>query len=66
MKYVIKNYKTGKYINIDQSSGGYPYQTDIENAKFWYNRKLVLDYIKIFSNEPWELHELVITSELIN
>lgn len=62
-KYVIKNYKTGQYVDIDQASGGYPYGTTIEKAKVWYNLDSVNDYMGIFKDRPWELHKLIISSE---
>lgn len=35
--YVIKNDATGRFIAIDNSSGGYPYDTEIHTAKFWHD-----------------------------
>ncbi len=63
--YVIKNPETGKYIQIDQSSGGYPYETELKDAKFWTVKCQALDYKASFYSENntykannWEIREL--------
>jgi hypothetical protein len=55
--YVIKNNKTGKWIGIDKASGGYPYDTTIENAKIFHTKKAATDYRGVI-NEDWSLFRL--------
>lgn len=54
-KYIIKNNKTGEYIAIDQASGGYPYDTDIFNAKIWHTKQEAREYNKMSFNHDWSL-----------
>ena len=54
--YVIKNDATGKFIAVDNSSGGYPYDTEIHTAKFWYDKDDAFRYKNVFKNEKWSLH----------
>jgi hypothetical protein len=56
--YVIKNDDTGKFIAIDNSSGGYPYDTEIHNAKFWHDKDDAFRYKNVFKNEKWSLHTI--------
>lgn len=55
-KYVIKNDNTGQYIGMDQTSGGYPYDTEIEKALIWYDKDEAFDYKRMFPREHWSLH----------
>lgn len=55
-QYVIKTV-TGKYIGIDEASGGYPFETtSIQNAQKWYSPIVAKNYYDKFPKENWELH----------
>jgi hypothetical protein len=62
MKYILKVSMKNKYIGIDSNSGGYPYHTDIKRAETFINKQNAIDYSKMFKNEKWELHTLIIDS----
>lgn len=55
--YVIKNNDTDKWINIDNASGGYPYDVDIHKAKIFYDKESALKYLKVM-NKNWSLFRL--------
>ncbi len=60
--YVIKNDK-GYYIGIDSASGGYPFQTEsIINAKIWLSKEDAHDYKRMFNDENWTLHAVIINT----
>lgn len=63
--YVIKNNKTEKYIAIDKTSGGYPYDTGIEYSEVFKEIKEAEIYKNIFSSYDWSIHKLIIYSEPI-
>ena len=52
--FVIKNNKTNKYIDIDQTSGGYPYDTELINCKK-FQLEEAIEYKNIFKNEDWKI-----------
>lgn len=46
----------GKYIGMDQASGGYPYETDdLFSAKPWSSREAAMNYEKHFKEKSWHL-----------
>ena len=55
--YVIKNNETNKWIAIDSTSGGYPYDTEIHNAKIFYDKKSALNYKNVMKGN-WSLFQL--------
>ena len=58
-KFVIKDLnKKDQFINIDQSSGGYPYSTTIDRANFFISFEEAEKYKKVFHKENWEIKEL--------
>lgn len=65
-KYIIKNEKTGKFIGIDLSTGGYPYDTNIENAKIWSNKLDAYNYWQTMNETQWSLNKLVFELTEIN
>ncbi len=58
--YILKDTKTGKYINIDRTSGGYPYKTSFHNAKLWYDKTEAKEYYNICSDEEWTIHKVTV------
>jgi hypothetical protein len=58
--YVLKNEKTGKFINIDRESGGYPYDTELIYAKFFSSISEAGEYNDMFKKERWKLGKLKI------
>ena len=62
--YIIKNETTGKYIGIDRTSGGYPYDTEIYRAHRFGTQQEAKEYKDtIKSKNNWKLHELLIDSK---
>ena len=61
--YVLKNNKTGKYIGIDNASGGYPYDCDLTGAKIWTDKKQAKGYAETFPNKELTLHKLKVEDE---
>ena len=57
MLYAIRNDKTGRYIALDQDSGYYPYETDLELAHFWKDIRPLIEYIGHFPKEDWSIYE---------
>jgi hypothetical protein len=55
--FVIRNRVTLKFIKIDQSSGGYPYETEIYNA-FHFGKVEAHQYRQIMHDETWDLYKL--------
>lgn len=55
--YILKNNNTNQYIGIDQSSGGYPYDTSITGATKFETREEALSYKEIF-NYDWSLFKV--------
>ena len=55
--YVIKNNDTNKWIGVDKSSGGYPYDTDIERAEIFYNKESAIKYRNVMKAN-WSLFRL--------
>lgn len=55
--YVIKNNDTNKWIGVDKSSGGYPYDTDIERAEIFYDKESAIKYRNIMKAN-WSLFRL--------
>ena len=48
----------GKFIALDESSGGYPYETTFWNAKRFIDPKSAIRYSSIGSNtNGWEIYE---------
>ena len=63
MTYVIKNNTTDRYIGVDESSGGYPYDTEAIYAKIWNNALAALEYYSLFrKTENWTLHMLTVVT----
>jgi len=61
LQFIIKT-KSGKYIGIDGSSGGYPWETDnIFQAKIWSDKKAAWEYNQMFKKD-WTLHTLTINT----
>jgi len=58
--YVIKNNETGKFIAVDQPSGGYPYDVDIEYAHI-FTKPEAQRYWGVMKAD-WSLHELTMTT----
>ena len=56
--YVIENTKTGKWIGIDDASGGYPYDTDLIFAKKFRSIDEAVKYRNVMKEEHWQLREL--------
>ena len=46
--YIIQNPKTGKFIQLDIPSGGYPFETEWYNAKFWTSLEEAKKYREVF------------------
>jgi hypothetical protein len=61
--YVIVT-KEGRYIDIDQSSGGYPYETLI-SPKLWTSKKEAKSYANKFGerSKDWSLHTFEISTK---
>lgn len=55
--YIIKNTKTNKYIAIDNSSGGYPYETEWYNASVWSGINEAKNYKSVFSNNQFNSND---------
>jgi len=66
MKYIIKNNKTDKYVNVDRTSGGYPYDTEIQFAYVWVDIEEAIGYMVLFKNENWSLYELKYETKLVD
>ncbi len=49
--YIIKNNKTDKWIGIDKASGGYPYDTTIENAKIFNTKNDASNYRDVIKED---------------
>ena len=65
-KYVIKNNSTGEFIAVDNSSGGYPYNTSLHQAKIWFSKEDAFRYKNMFHNEDWSLHIIKLLTEPCN
>ena len=63
--YVIKNNTTDKYIAIDHSSGGYPYDVNVASAKVFYLLEDAVEYKSMFYKNDWTIHELIIETKPI-
>lgn len=64
--FVIKNLNTGKYIDEDHDSGGYPYDVELHRAKVYLTLESAEKYYKVCNwngKEKWEIHRLLISSE---
>ena len=61
-QYVIVDNKTKKYIAIDQSSGGYPYESNLA-SKIWSSKAEAKKYADMFGerSENWSLHTLEVS-----
>lgn len=55
--YVIKNNETNKWIGVDETSGGYPYDTDIERAEIFYDKESAIKYRNVMKAN-WSLFKL--------
>ena len=73
--YVIKNTTTGKYIDIDSASGGYPYEVDfLYSAHVFHSKEDALKYKKVMKpgeseslkNDNWELHLVIPTTRKVS
>jgi len=58
--YVIKD--TGAkdencYVDIDRSSGGYPFLRPLIDAHKFYNKKSAIGYMETFHKEKWVLQK---------
>lgn len=48
--------KEGKYVGLDQASGGYTYETDrFQNVQIWETPEEAEDYRKSFRDKDWTL-----------
>jgi len=66
MNYVIKINNTPCYVGIDETSGGYPYETEIRFAKIWNSIENAIEYMAMFKNENWDLYELHYETKLVD
>ncbi len=56
--YILYNPKSGKYIQLDQASGGYPYEVNNwYNARFFAKRDRADEYCKIMQKD-WLIYEI--------
>lgn len=62
--YVLKNTENEKYVSVDYSSGGYPFETEINNATIFTKLEEVKRYNKIFLK--YKLFKITITEEEAN
>lgn len=58
--FVIRNRKTGKFIGVNQSSGGYPYETDIFSAERM-SRYTANGYRQTMHEANWDLYSLIVS-----
>lgn len=58
MKFYVLKYPNGKFVRIDYSSGGYPCETDIDNAKIWRDIVEIVKYFNTNFRENFTIHEL--------
>ena len=63
--FVLKNNKTGKYIGVDNNSGGYPYDCEINVAKIWTDKNKAKNYANSIKDKEITLHRLFIESKPI-
>jgi hypothetical protein len=63
--YVIKNNKTGYFVAVDTSSGGYPYDVTISDAKI-FTRDFAKSYRNLFPDEDWSLHALEVKTNPVS
>tara|TARA_R110000851_G_scaffold286256_3_gene440136 strand:+ start:1397 stop:1606 length:210 start_codon:yes stop_codon:yes gene_type:complete len=51
----------GKYVAVDESSGGYPHITDRPTGvKVWHSIEEAKNYRKMFkANDLWDIRELI-------
>jgi len=47
------------YVDIDRSSGGYPFLTDLINAHYFYSKERANEYRDLFKNKKWVLQKLI-------
>jgi hypothetical protein len=58
-KFVLR-YPDGRWVALDQASGGYPYPvTDIESAEWWYDEVRVRKYKETCRKENFKLYKIV-------
>lgn len=57
-RYYVLEYENGDYVGLDKDSGGYPYCTDLKEAKFWLAQNDALMYMKMFPEEKWNLFQV--------
>jgi hypothetical protein len=54
MVFILKNYRTGKYIGVDRANDGIPFETELEKAKVWCCAKDALRYKSMCKyNKGW-------------
>lgn len=59
--YILKFKDQNKYVDIDRSSGGYPYPTEIQYAYMFHSIEDANEYNTTFVGK-FEVHELTIFS----
>jgi hypothetical protein len=53
--YVLKSVKTGKFIAVDSSTGGYPYEVDdLWRARIWEDPIAAIRYTAVMSWQDYE------------
>lgn len=57
-------YPTGELVGIDQTSGGYPWPTDIFNCEKFKTKERALEYGKLFKD--FKLVEVFLTFNVLN
>lgn len=62
--YVILNEATGKFIDVDSHSGGYPYEVDhILRAEKFRNKEEAVHYKQICKGDTWVIKLATISLE---
>ena len=63
-KFYCLQYPDGKLVGIDQSSGGYPWPTDIFNCQKFKTKELALGYKSHFKN--FKLVEVLVVFTILD